>query len=172
MCLFHVSSASLDSSESVSQAVLNLSDLESLRAILSTNPAIILDGSNAAFVSDIKATTGIIALLVISPLFATALNVFFLILNMSLNLWCVVLMFLHIVCYPNGNGFQCRCEENLAWSYNNCISYGVCDAIIGDMCGCLNSLPADGQYCQTISTPPGMPDWLAAKEFNILFLFQ
>ena len=45
-------------------------------------------------------------------------------------------------------------------------------AIIGDTCGCLNALPADGQYCQTISTPPGMSDWLAAKEFNILFLFQ
>ncbi|KAM4529231.1 uncharacterized protein V3H82_027413 [Fundulus diaphanus] len=52
------------------------------------------------------------------------------------------------VCSPNITGYQCTCEENFAWSYNNCITYGVCDAIIGDTCGCITELPADGVFCQ------------------------
>ncbi|XP_038128409.1 adhesion G protein-coupled receptor F5-like [Cyprinodon tularosa] len=52
------------------------------------------------------------------------------------------------VCSPGMNGYQCTCEESFAWSFNNCITYGVCDAILGNTCGCINSLPADGQYCQ------------------------
>ncbi|XP_043962756.1 uncharacterized protein LOC122825406 [Gambusia affinis] len=56
------------------------------------------------------------------------------------------------VCSPNITGYQCVCEENFAWSYNNCITYGVCDAIAGDTCGCINGLPADGQFCQSNSS--------------------
>ncbi|XP_038583147.1 uncharacterized protein LOC119909139 [Micropterus salmoides] len=52
------------------------------------------------------------------------------------------------VCSPNTTGYQCRCEPSFAWSYNSCIDYGACDAIIDDTCGCINGLPADGQYCQ------------------------
>ncbi|XP_054900497.1 adhesion G protein-coupled receptor F5-like isoform X2 [Poeciliopsis prolifica] len=52
------------------------------------------------------------------------------------------------VCTPNITGYQCACEESFAWSYNNCVTYGVCDAIIGDKCGCINGLPADDQFCQ------------------------
>ncbi|XP_008396345.1 adhesion G protein-coupled receptor F5-like isoform X2 [Poecilia reticulata] len=56
------------------------------------------------------------------------------------------------VCSPNITGYQCVCEENFAWSYNNCIRYGVCDAIIGGTCGCINDLPADDQFCQSNSS--------------------
>ncbi|XP_027896123.1 uncharacterized protein LOC114158635 isoform X3 [Xiphophorus couchianus] len=56
------------------------------------------------------------------------------------------------VCSPNITGYQCICEENFAWSYNNCITYGVCDAIIGDTCGCINDLPAGDQFCQSNSS--------------------
>ncbi|XP_032441129.1 adhesion G protein-coupled receptor F5-like isoform X2 [Xiphophorus hellerii] len=52
------------------------------------------------------------------------------------------------VCSPNVTGYQCVCEENFAWSNNNCIAYGVCDVMLGDTCGCINDLPADGQFCQ------------------------
>ncbi|XP_069371780.1 adhesion G protein-coupled receptor F5-like isoform X2 [Paralichthys olivaceus] len=119
--------ASLESSVYVFQAVLDLSDLDRLRANLSTNPVItLIDG--LAVVSNIKATT---------------------------------------VCYSNGTDFQCRCEESLAWSYNNCITYGACDAIIGDTCGCINALPVDDQYCQTNSTPPVTVDADLILEVNI-----
>ncbi|XP_054900500.1 adhesion G protein-coupled receptor F5-like [Poeciliopsis prolifica] len=56
------------------------------------------------------------------------------------------------VCSRNISGYQCVCEENFAWSYNSCITYGVCDAIVGDACGCINELPADGQFCQVNSS--------------------
>ncbi|XP_031732949.1 LOW QUALITY PROTEIN: adhesion G protein-coupled receptor F5-like [Anarrhichthys ocellatus] len=52
------------------------------------------------------------------------------------------------VCFPNGTNFQCRCEEQYVWSHDNCITYGACDEIIGDTCGCINSIPTNGQYCQ------------------------
>ncbi|XP_078145894.1 uncharacterized protein LOC139911641 [Centroberyx gerrardi] len=52
------------------------------------------------------------------------------------------------VCYPNGTRFQCKCEEQFAWSSDNCIKYGACDEIINGTCGCINGIPSDGQYCQ------------------------
>ncbi|XP_015253578.1 PREDICTED: adhesion G protein-coupled receptor F5-like [Cyprinodon variegatus] len=52
------------------------------------------------------------------------------------------------VCSLEKAGYQCKCEENFAWSYNTCLTYGACDAITGDTCGCINDLPADGQSCQ------------------------
>ncbi|XP_054900499.1 adhesion G protein-coupled receptor F5-like [Poeciliopsis prolifica] len=56
------------------------------------------------------------------------------------------------VCSPNVTGYQCVCEENFAWSNNNCIAYRVCDVMLGDTCGCINDLPADGQFCQPNSS--------------------
>ncbi|KAF1381059.1 hypothetical protein PFLUV_G00170530 [Perca fluviatilis] len=52
------------------------------------------------------------------------------------------------VCSPNLSTYQCRCVENYAWSYNTCIALNACDAIINNTCGCINSLPPDGQYCE------------------------
>ncbi|CAK6970189.1 adhesion G protein-coupled receptor F5-like [Scomber scombrus] len=58
------------------------------------------------------------------------------------------------VCSPDVAGYQCRCEENFAWSYDNCISQQPCDSIIGNTCGCIKSLPDDGQYCQLNTSQP------------------
>ncbi|XP_048860570.1 uncharacterized protein LOC125727711 [Brienomyrus brachyistius] len=52
------------------------------------------------------------------------------------------------VCYPNGNGFQCRCDERFALSYDSCVLYTHCDDIIQGTCRCINAIPADGQFCQ------------------------
>uniref|UniRef100_A0A4W5JWB5 ADGRF3/5-like N-terminal domain-containing protein n=1 Tax=Hucho hucho TaxID=62062 RepID=A0A4W5JWB5_9TELE len=54
------------------------------------------------------------------------------------------------VCYPNGTGFQCRCEDQYRWSCDQCVSYGKCDNITSDTCGCINAIPPDGQYCQSV----------------------
>ncbi|MEQ2162816.1 hypothetical protein GOODEAATRI_023832 [Goodea atripinnis] len=82
------------------------------------------------------------------------------------------------VCSPNKTRYQCRCEENFVWSYKNCITYGVCDVIIGDTCGCINDLPADGQFCQgnssqtvtTLTTPTSTPDKGMASTLWIMYL--
>ncbi|MEQ2306770.1 hypothetical protein AMECASPLE_011613, partial [Ameca splendens] len=59
------------------------------------------------------------------------------------------------VCSPNMTGYQCSCEKNFVWSYNKCITYGVCDVILGDTCGCINDLPADDQFCQSNTSQRG-----------------
>ncbi|XP_048860576.1 adhesion G protein-coupled receptor F5-like isoform X2 [Brienomyrus brachyistius] len=51
------------------------------------------------------------------------------------------------VCSPNGTGFQCKCEEQFAWSYNSCVKYTPCDDIIDGICGCISAVPSDGQFC-------------------------
>ncbi|XP_026175060.1 adhesion G protein-coupled receptor F5-like [Mastacembelus armatus] len=58
------------------------------------------------------------------------------------------------VCSSNMTGYQCRCEEGFAWSYNNCINHQACDTIVGDTCGCISGLPADDQYCMLNSSKP------------------
>lgn len=65
----------------------------------------------------------------------------------SLTLLLTFLLF-PLVCFLNGTNFQCRCEQQYVWSYDNCLTYGACDDIIGGTCGCINSLPTNGQYCQ------------------------
>nr|XP_061780424.1 uncharacterized protein LOC133571910 [Nerophis lumbriciformis] len=54
------------------------------------------------------------------------------------------------VCSPSSDGFQCRCEDQHHWSCDQCFQYGSCDNITNDTCGCINSIPFDGQYCQSI----------------------
>ncbi|XP_040919847.1 uncharacterized threonine-rich GPI-anchored glycoprotein PJ4664.02-like isoform X2 [Toxotes jaculatrix] len=58
------------------------------------------------------------------------------------------------VCYPNGTSFQCRCEDQYVWSYTNCVTYGACDNITDGTCSCINSIPANGQYCQPKTVVP------------------
>ncbi|XP_014877197.1 adhesion G protein-coupled receptor F5-like, partial [Poecilia latipinna] len=62
------------------------------------------------------------------------------------------------VCSPHIAGYLCVCEENFAWSNNTCIAYGVCDVMRGDTCGCINDLPADGQFCQLNSSQTDAAD--------------
>nr|XP_046146884.1 uncharacterized protein LOC123990354 [Oncorhynchus gorbuscha] len=71
------------------------------------------------------------------------------------------------VCYPNGTGFQCRCEDQYRWSYNNCVTYGSCDDITGDTCGCINANPADGQYCQPYTKPVTLLEYFVEVEVNV-----
>ncbi|XP_036841020.1 uncharacterized protein adgrf8 isoform X13 [Oncorhynchus mykiss] len=71
------------------------------------------------------------------------------------------------VCYPYGTGFQCRCEDQYRWSYNNCVTYGSCDDITGDTCGCINANPADGQYCQPYTKPVTLLEYFVEVEVNV-----
>ncbi|XP_034143855.1 mucin-3A [Esox lucius] len=54
------------------------------------------------------------------------------------------------VCSLNGTGFQCRCENQYQWSCDQCLSYGRCDDTTSDTCGCINAIPSDGMYCQSV----------------------
>uniref|UniRef100_A0A8C2X9Z7 Adhesion G protein-coupled receptor F5 n=1 Tax=Cyclopterus lumpus TaxID=8103 RepID=A0A8C2X9Z7_CYCLU len=67
-----------------------------------------------------------------------------------------------LVCSPNGTNFQCRCEEQYAWSDTSCSTYGSCD--LGDTCRCISSIPTNGEYCQ-----PQTGDW---KVLPILYEYQ
>ncbi|CAB1342999.1 unnamed protein product [Coregonus sp. 'balchen'] len=72
------------------------------------------------------------------------------------------------VCYPNGTGFQCRCEDQYRWSCDQCVSYGKCDDITSDTCGCINAIPPDGQYCQSVHNqiPPTLYEYMIEIELN------
>ncbi|XP_026197143.1 uncharacterized threonine-rich GPI-anchored glycoprotein PJ4664.02-like isoform X2 [Anabas testudineus] len=54
------------------------------------------------------------------------------------------------VCSPSSGGYQCRCEDQYRWSCDQCLTLGFCDNITGDTCGCINTIPPDGQYCQSV----------------------
>ncbi|KAM9339668.1 adhesion G-protein coupled receptor F1-like [Symphorus nematophorus] len=71
------------------------------------------------------------------------------------------------VCYPNGTSFQCRCEDQYVWSKGNCLKHGACDEMTGDTCGCINSLPSNGEYCQPKQAPPILYEYLISVELNV-----
>ncbi|XP_034383954.1 adhesion G protein-coupled receptor F5-like isoform X2 [Cyclopterus lumpus] len=52
------------------------------------------------------------------------------------------------VCSPRSGGYQCRCEDQYRWPCDQCVMYISCDNITEDTCGCINTIPPDGQYCQ------------------------
>ncbi|XP_071334666.1 adhesion G protein-coupled receptor F5-like isoform X3 [Trachinotus anak] len=106
--------AALNSSDYVLEAVINVSDLDRFRTILSQLTLTLLI-NNTVEITSIETTT---------------------------------------VCSSNASRYQCRCEENYAWSFNNCIISGACDAIVGGTCGCIDDLPADGQFCQLNTSIP------------------
>ncbi|XP_055005245.1 mucin-2-like [Boleophthalmus pectinirostris] len=56
------------------------------------------------------------------------------------------------VCTPNNNSYQCTCEEQYRWPCDLCVSYGSCDSISNDTCGCIHGLPPDGQQCQPLDS--------------------
>ncbi|KAL6486042.1 hypothetical protein MHYP_G00054340 [Metynnis hypsauchen] len=51
------------------------------------------------------------------------------------------------VCTSDGTEYVCRCEEQYAWSYNTCRTYGTCDDSMDGTCGCIRALPAE-ELCQ------------------------
>uniref|UniRef100_A0A3B3C158 Adhesion G protein-coupled receptor F5-like n=2 Tax=Oryzias melastigma TaxID=30732 RepID=A0A3B3C158_ORYME len=54
------------------------------------------------------------------------------------------------VCFPVSDGYQCRCENQYMWSCDQCLTYGACDQISENSCGCINSIPSDGNFCQSL----------------------
>lgn len=55
------------------------------------------------------------------------------------------------VCSLSSGGFQCRCEDQYRWSCDQSLTYGPCDNISNDTCGCINIIKPDGQYCQSVA---------------------
>ena len=60
--------------------------------------------------------------------------------------WTFIITFL--VCSPNDTSYQCRCEDQFYWPCDKCQTYGHCDDIINNTCGCISAIPDDRQYCQ------------------------
>lgn len=140
------------------QFVITFSDLESLQRILS-NISFPIAINNTVEITSIETTTGRTRLGVLIFWQTLLLCISSYSGNIIKPLYCADgFSYLTTVCSPNITGYQCVCEENFAWSYNNCITYGVCDAIAGDTCGCINGLPADGQFCQSNSSQTGRPE--------------
>ncbi|XP_045898422.1 uncharacterized protein LOC123966281, partial [Micropterus dolomieu] len=88
------------------------------------------------------------------------------------------------VCYPSGTTFQCRCEEQYRWPCHMCSTFGKCDDILDNTCGCINAIPPDGVYCQSVdqynftacpvttpspspTSPPIVYEYLISVELNI-----
>ncbi|KAG9347584.1 hypothetical protein JZ751_005154, partial [Albula glossodonta] len=71
------------------------------------------------------------------------------------------------VCFPDGSGFQCRCEEDFAWTLGNCNTYGNCSDIIDDTCGCINDIPPTGPFCQPKPLSLDFFEYIIAIEVNV-----
>uniref|UniRef100_A0A3Q1JYL4 Adhesion G protein-coupled receptor F5 n=1 Tax=Anabas testudineus TaxID=64144 RepID=A0A3Q1JYL4_ANATE len=73
------------------------------------------------------------------------------------------------VCSPTSGGYQCRCEDQYRWSCDQCLTLGFCDNITGDTCGCINTIPPDGQYCQSVvqNTPAVVYEYIISIELNV-----
>ncbi|XP_023809060.1 uncharacterized protein LOC111947113 [Oryzias latipes] len=54
------------------------------------------------------------------------------------------------VCTPINNGHQCICEDQYRWSCDQCLMYGACDQIFAGSCGCINAIPSDRNFCQSL----------------------
>lgn len=55
------------------------------------------------------------------------------------------------VCHPNGSEYQCICEDQYFWSFNNCIVHHACNDLYEGVCTCIDVFPSDGQMCVTTS---------------------
>uniref|UniRef100_A0A665V0H9 Uncharacterized protein n=1 Tax=Echeneis naucrates TaxID=173247 RepID=A0A665V0H9_ECHNA len=74
------------------------------------------------------------------------------------------------VCYPSNSSFQCICEDQYRWSCDQCFTFGPCDSITNDTCGCISAVPPDGQYCQPVdqhTAAPAVFKYLISAELNI-----
>ncbi|XP_066533958.1 uncharacterized protein [Hoplias malabaricus] len=58
------------------------------------------------------------------------------------------------VCQPNGMNYQCTCEDQFVWSYNDCVAYEACSNISTRPCGCISAIPSDGPMCVPESEMP------------------
>ncbi|XP_023203871.1 uncharacterized threonine-rich GPI-anchored glycoprotein PJ4664.02-like isoform X2 [Xiphophorus maculatus] len=71
------------------------------------------------------------------------------------------------VCVSTETGFQCECEEQFAWPYSSCITYGACDSISSGVCKCISAIPADGSSCQLISELLVQTEYVIDLELNL-----
>ncbi|KAK2823680.1 hypothetical protein Q7C36_020280 [Tachysurus vachellii] len=55
------------------------------------------------------------------------------------------------VCNLTGTEYQCRCEDQYFWPCEKCTLYGSCNNVTNVSCGCINTLPKDGHFCQPIN---------------------
>ncbi|XP_053500694.1 adhesion G protein-coupled receptor F5-like [Ictalurus furcatus] len=69
------------------------------------------------------------------------------------------------VCHPNGSEYQCICEDQYFWSFNNCIVHNACNDLYEGVCTCIDIIPSDGQMCVTKSELPFF-DILVEIELN------
>ncbi|KAM9551878.1 adhesion G protein-coupled receptor F4-like isoform 2-T2 [Salvelinus alpinus] len=78
-------------------------------------------------------------------------------------------------CYPNNT---CRCEDQYGWSCDQCLSYGSCDNITDDSCGCIKAIPPYGPFCQPITnltacpTPSPTPENTLNLQFTMAITFD
>ncbi|XP_038162047.1 adhesion G protein-coupled receptor F5-like [Cyprinodon tularosa] len=55
------------------------------------------------------------------------------------------------VCSPYNTSHQCRCEDQYGWPCDMCSTFGECSNLLGNTCGCINALPPNNTYCQSLS---------------------
>ncbi|KAL7887952.1 hypothetical protein AOLI_G00029260 [Acnodon oligacanthus] len=55
------------------------------------------------------------------------------------------------VCSVIKAGYYCQCENQYFWPCDTCLSYGSCDTISNNTCGCIRGLPSTGPYCLPIT---------------------
>ncbi|XP_051963880.1 adhesion G protein-coupled receptor F5 isoform X21 [Xyrauchen texanus] len=58
------------------------------------------------------------------------------------------------VCLSDANKTECKCENQYVWSSEQCSKQGVCSHNQNATCGCINSAPTDGTFCQRTPAPP------------------
>ncbi|XP_069371184.1 mucin-2-like [Paralichthys olivaceus] len=71
------------------------------------------------------------------------------------------------VCSSTGSGFQCRCEEQFAWPYSTCVTYGACERTWSNICNCINAIPPGNQSCQPISALLTQVEYEVEVELNV-----
>uniref|UniRef100_A0A3P9H2V5 Adhesion G protein-coupled receptor F5 n=1 Tax=Oryzias latipes TaxID=8090 RepID=A0A3P9H2V5_ORYLA len=80
------------------------------------------------------------------------------------------------VCSPIRDGYRCICEDQYRWSCDQCLMYGACDQISADSCGCINAIPSDRNFCQSLifdcipTVPPPVYKYLLSVELNTTLL--
>ncbi|XP_056261303.1 uncharacterized protein LOC130187595 isoform X2 [Seriola aureovittata] len=156
--------AALNSSDYVVEAVINISDVDLLRTILSTlSFPIRID--NTVNITSIEATTELLDIDVVLdlniPISIDPSNFTDLLRDIlgSIQFPLAVSETLNVTgvnfttgCYPNSTGgLQCQCEENFAWSCDKCVKYGACSDATTQTCDCINGFPTDGQFCEPIT---------------------
>ncbi|KAL6486037.1 hypothetical protein MHYP_G00054290 [Metynnis hypsauchen] len=55
------------------------------------------------------------------------------------------------VCSVSNTRYYCQCENQYFWPCDTCLSYGTCDTISNNTCGCISGFPSTGPYCLPIT---------------------